>query len=286
MTNVDQFESVFRSAAKPVFVPEDVDLTTVLVVSDQDAEGAGRFKSAVQKILSGAGSVGDVQWPLLTGSDFRSPGELLERVEAAQPQLVCSYRNLHSDGWRWPHSLGESLDVLTQVVSAPVLVCPNPNEQAPEQLAERGTARVMAVTDHLAGDDRLVNWAVKIAENDGHLLLTHVEDEVAYERMIDVISKIPALETSIARRTIHEQLLKEPHDYIQSCRTELSKAGARVKIDEIVTMGHRLADYKRLVSEHDVDVLALHTRDEDQMAMHGMAHPIAVELREIPLLML
>ncbi|MEM7087404.1 MAG: hypothetical protein AAF489_14555, partial [Bacteroidota bacterium] len=39
----------------PVFVPEDVDLTTVLVVSDQDAEGAGRFKSAVQKILSGAG---------------------------------------------------------------------------------------------------------------------------------------------------------------------------------------------------------------------------------------
>lgn len=286
MTNVDQFESVFRSAAKPVFVPQDIDLATVLVVCDLDAEGAASFKAAVQKLLSATGSVGDVQWPLLAGGDFRSPGELLERVEAVKPQLVCSYRNLHSDGWRWPHSLGESLDVLTQVVDAPVLVCPNPNEQPIAELAARGTGRVMAVTDHLAGDDRLVNWAVKIAQDDGHLLLTHVEDEVAYERMIDVISKIPALETSIARRTIHEQLLKEPHDYIQSCRKELAAAGAKVKIDEIVRMGHRLSDYKQLVTTHEVDVLALHTRDEDQMAMHGMAHPIAVELREIPLLML
>lgn len=30
----------------------------------------------------------------------------------------------------------------------------------------------------------------------------------------------------------------------------------------------------------------MNTKDEDQLAMHGLAYPLAVELREIPLLML
>jgi len=31
---------------------------------------------------------------------------------------------------------------------------------------------------------------------------------------------------------------------------------------------------------------SLNTKDEDQLAMHGLAYPLAVELRQIPLLML
>lgn len=284
MTNVDQFESVFRSASKPVFHFEDVALDQVLVVSDLATGAAEGFAGAVRRLLHGLGE--GVEWTTLDGGEFSSPGELLTAVERLQPDLVCSYRNLHSDGWRWPHSLGEYLDVLTQVVEAPVLVCPHPEVVEPGRFADRGTDRVMAVTDHLAGDEALVNWAVKITEDDGALLLTHVEDRSAYERMIDVIGKIPALDTDIARRTIREQLLKEPHDFIRSCREGLERAGARVRVHEVVTMGHRLADYKRLVTEHEVDVLVLHTRDDEQMAMHGLAHPIAVELRDIPLLLL
>jgi hypothetical protein len=30
----------------------------------------------------------------------------------------------------------------------------------------------------------------------------------------------------------------------------------------------------------------MNTKDEDQLAMHGLAYPLAVELRDIPLLML
>ncbi|MCA9651304.1 MAG: hypothetical protein H6712_26415 [Myxococcales bacterium] len=284
MTNLDQFESVFRSAAKPVFHFEEVRLERILVVSDLPTGAAEGFGRAVRELL--AGVHGEIAWETLDGGEFASQGELLAAVERARPDLVCSYRNLHSDGWRWPHSLGEYLDVLTQVAEAPVLVCPHPEEMPPERFAERGTDRVMAVTDHLAGDQALVNWAVRIAEDDALLLLTHVEDQRAFERTIEVISKIPALDTEVARRTIREQLLKEPHDYIESCREGLRRAGARVKVHEVVTMGHRLADYKRLVAEHEVDVLVLHTRDDDQMAMHGLAHPIAVELRDIPLLLL
>ncbi|MCA9705525.1 MAG: universal stress protein [Myxococcales bacterium] len=285
MTNVDQFESVFRSADKPVFHFARVELRKVLVVTDLATQAAEGFGRAVRRFLHGLHARG-LAWETVDGGEFSSQGELLERVVRAEPQLVCTYRHLHSDGWRWRHSLGEYLDVLTQVYDAPVLVCPHPECMEPDRFAERGTDRVMAVTDHLAGDDRLVNWAVELTEDDGVLLLTHVEDEPAYARMIDVIGKIPALDTDVARRTIKPQLLKEPHDYIRSCRERLEAAGARVKVEEIVTMGHRLADYKRLVAEHEVDVLVLNTRDEDQLAMHGLAYPLAVELRDIPLLLL
>jgi hypothetical protein len=30
----------------------------------------------------------------------------------------------------------------------------------------------------------------------------------------------------------------------------------------------------------------MNTKDEDQLAMHGLAYPLAIELRTIPLLML
>ncbi|MCH9681320.1 MAG: hypothetical protein K0V04_07800 [Deltaproteobacteria bacterium] len=287
MTNVDQFESVFRSAAKSVFHPADIDISTVLVVTDLATEASDAFANAVRGFLSTLdGRKGQPTWQTLHGGNFASQGELLEQVERFDPSLVCTYRNLHSDGWRWPHSLGEYLDVLTQIHDAPVLVCPHPEELAPDQFAQRGTDSVMAVTDHLAGDDRLVNWAVEIAENDGELLLTHVEDERSFDRIIEVIGKIPAIDTDVARVRIREQLLKEPHDYIRSCRTKLEEVGARVKVKEVVSLGNHLADYKRLLAEHQVDLLVLNTRDDDQMAMHGLAYPLAVELRATPLLML
>ncbi len=51
-------------------------------------------------------------------------------------------------------------------------------------------------------------------------------------------------------------------------------------------MGDRVEEYRRLVEDHRVDLLVLNTLDGDQLAMHGQAYPLAVELRGIPLLML
>ena len=50
--------------------------------------------------------------------------------------------------------------------------------------------------------------------------------------------------------------------------------------------GHRLEDVRSLVEERGADLLVLETKDHDQLAMHGLAYPIAIELRETPLLML
>ena len=81
-------------------------------------------------------------------------------------------------------------------------------------------------------------------------------------------------------------MLKEPIDFIQSCRDKLGQYRTSLHVEEIVVMGHRLDTYRKLVETHQVDLLVINTKDEDQLAMHGLAYPLAVELREIPLLML
>ncbi len=144
----------------------------------------------------------------------------------------------------------------------------------------------MAMTDHLTGDDRLVNVAAAMTAPGGTLYLTHVEDDATFERYLDVISKIDTIDTDEARETIGRRLLKEPHDYIGNCGRTLRQHELDLTVEEIAMFGNRLLKYKTLVDEHRVDLLVLNTRDEDQMAMHGMAYPLAVELRRVPLLML
>ena len=144
----------------------------------------------------------------------------------------------------------------------------------------------MAITDHLTGDSSLVRHAVAFTEPGGTLFLTHVEDDQVFARYIDVISKIPSIDTDSAEATLRAQLLKEPREYIDSCREVLKAAGVERTVEAVVTMGHRLSEYRRLVTEHEADLLVMHTKDKDQLAMHGMAYPLAVELREIPLLLI
>jgi len=100
------------------------------------------------------------------------------------------------------------------------------------------------------------------------------------------ISKIASVDTDTAREEIRRQLLKEPHDYIRSCREVLAKLEKSIEIQESVTLGHHLTDYRRLIEEHNVDLLVMNTKDEDQLAMHGVAYPLSVELRDLPLLLL
>ena len=284
MTNIDQFESVFKAASKPVFEFAPVHIRRVLLVTDLQKIEAESYAGRVRSFLKAIGSSDPVDWRIVSATDFATVGELLERVDAEKPDVICSYRNLHSTAWRWPHSLGVHLDVLTQVTDHPVLVLPHPGDDG--GTLPLSTSCVMAITDHMAGDARLVNVAADMTAPGGRLLLTHVEDEATFERYIDAISKIPDIETQSAREAILHQLLKEPHDYIRSCREVLEAQKLPLKLEEIVGMGHHLSDYRRLIEEHQVDLLVLNTKDEGQLAMHGVAYSLTVELRRIPLLML
>ena len=283
MTNIDQFESLFKKADKPQFQLEPVDLDTILVVTDVDQKATDVFVDQVVDLLETTQLEKTTQWRKLDGGQHRNVSELLAHVNAIQPDLICTYRNLHAPATDYPYSLGVYLDVLSQVTSVPVLVLPSPHRSAPIPTA---TGVVMAIADHLTGDHHLVSYAARLTSRDGLLLLTHVEDQVVFERYIATIGKISAIDTEVARREIMEQLLEEPHDYIGSCSEVLSMAGLPIKVDEIVTLGHYLRDYQRLVEQHEVDLLVINTKQDDQLAMHGLAYPLSVELRDTPIVML
>ena len=283
MTKVDQFESVFRAAAKPVYEYRIPEIRKALIVSDLDERARAVFETEITEFLP---VLPDVAWTLVGGEAFASAGDLLALVDGQEFDLVVTYRHLHSDAWKWPHSLGAYLDLLTQAAPCPVLVVPHPQRDGAMPHAVQNTDVVMAITDHLSGDARLVDYGALFTSSRGTLHLTHVEDKATFARYVDVISKIPSIDTESAAEQIRERLLVEAQDYVVSGQQVLRSAGADIEVEGSVTMGHRLAEYRRLIEAHAVDLLIMNTVDDDHLAMHGMVYPLAVYLRDIPLLLL
>lgn len=285
MTTIDQFESVFKAASKTVYSYEPVAIKSVLIVSDLEEDYQSKlFGDRVRAFLQVLEDKG-IEWTTAKASESRTVGDLLELVEKHRPDLVCTYRNLHTGSWRWPFSLGDHLDVLTQVTTTPILVLPRPDDFERLELTGENTNVVMAVTGQLAGDHHLVNYAVKFTHSGGKVLLSHVENRTVYTRYAEAISKIPSIVTDQADEILN-QLLKEPRDYFSSVQSDLRDHDVAITVENLVTLGSHITDYKRLLDEHQVDLLILNTKDDEQMAMHGLAYALAVELRHIPLLML
>ncbi len=101
MTKLNVFESVFRSADKPVYAYRRVEIARVLVVTDLGDAEAAPLVDQVRTFLSVLGE--DLEWRHLSGAGFGSVGRLLEQVEGAAPDLLVTYRHLHSNAWQWPH---------------------------------------------------------------------------------------------------------------------------------------------------------------------------------------
>ena len=283
MTEIDQFESVFKSAGKTLFEHETVSIKKVFVISDGDQIASAKFLAICKAFFAVLGD--QVQWQVVDGAQFDDASSMLKLVEQNTPDLICTHRYLHMQAREYPYSLGAYLDVLTQVSTMPILVMPRP-ESISGDYPYTDTNRVMAITNQFTGDNHLASYAARLTQPSGRLWLTHIEDQATLDRYLTTISKIPEIDTDTARKTLPEQLLKEPHDYIQSCREGLSKAGFNMEIESVVVMGHHLRDYKKLIEAHKIELLVLNTKDEGQLAMHGVAYSLTVELRDIPMLLL
>ncbi|MCH7867508.1 MAG: hypothetical protein IH881_07395 [Myxococcales bacterium] len=284
MTKLDTFESVFKSADKPVYEFSRIELSRVVVVTDLSDAEAAPLLSHLRTFLSVLGD--DPEWRHVGGPDYASVGDLLGRIEEEAPDLVVTYRHLHSNAWQWPHGLGEYLDVLLQVTPFPILVLPHPeaNYALPHTIANTDT--VMAITNHLTADARLVNYALRFTAPSGTCWLTHIESRRQFAQFVSAVEKISEIETDDVRQLVEAQLLKEPADYIESCRREIEARALPVKLEAIVEMGDRVAEYRRLVEDHRCDLLVLNTWEGGQPAMQGQAYSLAVELRAIPLLLI
>jgi len=286
MTKIDQFESVFRSADKPLFRYDPFVVNSVLVLTDLEGEKAEAFSALAGKYLGVCGEEGTISIQLASAGDFSSIEQCLGLIEETKPDLVCTYRGLHSECWRWGHSLGSYVEVLTQGISTPVLVFPHPGSREALSVASGECTRVMAMTDHLAGDSRLVNAALFFTREGGVLHLANFEDRQVFERYMDAIGRIPSIDSDQAREDLLERLLREARDYIQSCRLEVETQGNEVEITETVDLGLHVEAYRQLVRSNGIELLVMNTKEKGQLAMHGLAYALAVEVNEIPLLLL
>ena len=286
MFQVDQFESVFRSALHDPFELQLPTAESLLVVTDLAQGEADALAGRVAAFLGTTSLCDAPAVRAVSGEAFSSTTELLELVDSSDTDLICTYRNLHSEAWRYPHSLGEFLDVLLQRTDVPVLVMPHPRADYAADHALQGADVVMAVTDHLEREHRLVNYAAALVQPGGTLWLAHVESRQTFDRYLEAISKIPTIDTEDTRWRLQERLLKDAHAYINTCAARLAQGEVDLHVQPLVEFGDHLSEYQRYVEVYRVDLLLMNTKDEDQLAMHGLAYPLAVELRQIPLLML
>ncbi len=286
MLKVDEFESVFRSAIKDTYQHREITIKSVLLVTDLDADDTEHLMNQLKVFCKYLAQPQNIDWNNASRNDFKSAEDLLELISRSTMDLIVTYRNLHSETWQHPFSLGEHLDVMLQKTKIPVLVIPHPKAGYGRDNALGNCHSVVVVTDHMVNDHHLVQYGLALLDEPGRLYLSHIEDQVNFDRVMDAISKIPTIDTDDAKHKLSQQLLKEPAEYIQSVKFELDKLNRSVEVIPIVSFGHQMKDYLKHIDEKQVDLLVLNTKDGDQLAMHGLAYPLAVEVRQIPLLML
>lgn len=281
--HIDEFESVFRRSTRAPFVYADIPIETAALVTDRSANDAELMRAALLKFLPVLETVD--KWRFITGADYSHVGQLLERIDEQQTDLILTYRHLYETSLVPQHSLGVYLDVLTQATTIPVLVLPGTSAR-PIAVDERVCNRVMVVTDHISGDNRLVNYGVRMCAPGGTIWLCHVEDDAVFARYMQAIERIPEIESDTAREQIGRQLLKEASDFIETCINVLREKGPNITYQQSVTRGHHLREYRQLIDEHDVDLIVANTKDADQLAMHGLTYSLSVEMIDVAMLLL
>ncbi|MDH5493376.1 MAG: hypothetical protein OEY14_15585 [Myxococcales bacterium] len=283
MLKVDEFESEFRRASKRRFLHCPPRIERVLILSDLEGDAQREYGQAARELLGDLGR--GIEFVERGGGSFEGVEGVFALLEEISPSLVCTYRNLRSDAWRWAHSLGVYLSALIRATELPVLITPNPRAISPDAWRSKASEDVMVITDHLVGDDALVSWGAALTDSGGRLHLAHMEHDGVYARYMDAISKISTIDTEHAREAILDQLLREAREYVSSCAKGLGEAGIPLEIAEHVGSGHRVRDFRALIEAEGVDVLVIPSLEEDTIALHGVSYSLAVELVERPLLM-
>ncbi len=278
---IDEFESMFRRSEREPFVFADLPIRSVAVVTGDESNES--VQAALKRFLPRIGDV--VDWRAIGSDDYSSVAELLERIGSDPVDLLVTRRHLQEEFLSPQHSLGVYLDELTQRTLVPVLVLPG-TAGTPVPLPTEPCRRVMVVADHISGDHRLINYGVRMCSEGGSVWLCHIEDDDVFRRYVSAIERIPEIATEPAEELLSSQLLKEAGDFIESCFQTLKETGPDVVLESEVGMGHHLTEYRRLIDEHTIGLLVANTKDDGQMAMHGMAYSLSVELTDVPMLLL
>jgi len=109
--HVDEFESIFKRAAKDVFLYQRPAIESAVLVTDMDSAPSAALLQRVQKFLAVLESECTC-WNVLSDSDYDRKSALLERLDALNPQLIVTYRHLKQVDRETHSSLGVYVDTL------------------------------------------------------------------------------------------------------------------------------------------------------------------------------
>ena len=285
MSQVDQFESAFRAAIRPTYQPHSISIRQILLVTDLSEKDAAALKDRIHPSLRHLASTEfPLKWDCLTKESFDSTASLLAAVDSRAPDLVCTYRNLNTEDWQYKNSVGSSLDTLINQTTFPILVIPHPKATGAGEYELYPNKTVIAMTDHLTDDHQLIDFSSAFLEDPGKLVLVHLEDQFTFNRYLDAISRITTIDTENARRHLATQLLKDPVDYIQSCRDRLNEANAKIEVKEVVEFADDIERFKKTIIDQEADLLVMKGIDHNQPGIHGLAQRLINETRDIPVL--
>lgn len=283
LEHIDEFESMFRRAEREPFVFEELSISAVAIVTDGDGQEAQQLQQVVRQFLPRIDSV--ETWHVFSDDDYDNVTELVKRLGQQPLDLLVTRRHLQERALAPRHSLGVYLDEVTQRIDIPVLVLPGTAE-VPVSLTSEACDRVMVVGDHVSGDNRLINYGVRMCSPGGTVWFCHVEDDVVFARYMQAIKQIPQIASDEAEVLIEAQLLKEAADFIETCVETLKETGPDVVLASHVGLGHHLKQYRQLIDDQQIQLLVANTKDDDQLAMHGMTYSLSIELVDMPLLLL
>jgi len=283
MDQIDEFESMFRKAERESFSHAEMPIESVALVTGSDLAATEQQRDALKQFLPILDEV--TNWRLITGDQYSHVSELQHKLESEQTDLIITHRHLQEGSLVPQHSLGVYLDVLTQVTSIPVLVLPG-TAAHPQDISGRAVQKTMVVADHISGDSRLINYGARFCPDGGTLWLCHVEDDAVLDRVARAFERIPEIDSDTGKNLLERQLLKDAADYIETCVAELKTDRPQICCESRVVTGHFLKQYSTLIEEAGIDLLVANTKDEDQLAMHGMAYSLSVELINTAMLLL
>ena len=285
MSHVDQFESAFRSAIRPVYQPHEIELSCVLTISDLSTEDGSAFADANKVYLKSLLTTENkIRWEDLGKGSYDSTATLLEKVQGIKPSLIVTYRNLDTDDWQFQNSVGSRLDTLINQTGFPVLVVPHPKTSHSTDYRHTRNSNVIAITDHLTDDHTLIDFAAAFVDTPGSMVLAHLEDKNTFDRYLEAISRITTIDTDDAAEKIRDQLLKDPMAYIQSCRERLQSSRPQIEVRDIVEFADDISRFKSHIQAQSANLLVMRGIDHDQPGIHGIAQRLINEIRQIPVL--
>ncbi|MAF11333.1 hypothetical protein CMK11_12855 [Candidatus Poribacteria bacterium] len=282
---IDEFESVFRSADRTAyqFLPPPV--RRALVLSDRPVDGAQAYEARVRAYVESGDPDTSLEWDSWHGEAPDTRQGFVDRLSSYDADLVVTHRNLHDSISDAHFGLGVYVHVLTQSTRVPVLVTPSPDAPGFDR-ATRELEDAVLFSDHIDGDDRLVNWAVNFVSNSGALVFANVEPLAVFERYMHAISRIPGIETEMADTHIRAELLKEAEDYIAACRQRLADVRPELTTTGVARMGEPLEVLRELLPAHNHALVVMESEDDRQIAMRGLAAAAAVEFADISMLLI